>query len=117
MIWFQVRQPPSSTFQQLTFHGADTSANRKAQIQVTSQHGEGQMLGLQDVQAIQTKLDDRIRQFEAIIEEQIKVARDLNAEIKVQNAEIKVLRDRIQEVEIELEGHNLFQYPVNTFPA
>jgi cell shape-determining protein MreC len=89
------------------------------------------MLGLQDVQAIQTKLDAHIRQcedFKAIIEErnrfiddQFKVLRDRDAEIKVlrdQNAEIKVLRDRIQELEIELEGHTaLFQCPVNTFPA
>ena len=64
------------------------------------------------VQAIQTILDDHIRQckdFKAIIEEQnqqIKVLRDQNAENKVlrdQNAENKV---RIQELEMELEGHN-----------
>ena len=90
------------------------------------------MLGLQDMlnQAIQTRLDDHIRQcedFRVIIEErnrliddQIKVLRDRDAEIKDFRAEIKVLRDRdaenkdeikvlrdrIQELEIELEGHN-----------
>ena len=48
-----------------------------------------------DVQAIQTILDDHIRQckdFKAIIEEQ--------------NQQIKVFRDRNAELEMELEGHN-----------
>ncbi len=69
------------------------------QIKVESQHGKGQML---DVQAIQTMLDDHIRQcknFKASIEElsqQNKVLRDQNAENKV----------RIEKLEMELKGHN-----------
>ncbi len=82
-------------------------------MQVTPQYGEGQMLGLQDIQAIQAKLDAHIHQckgFQAIIEQQDRLLDELRAENKI-------LRDRIIELENELEGQNCtFSVSCQHFP-
>ena len=76
------------------------------------------MLGLQDMsnQEILAKLDYHFRQCEELranIEEQTRLFRDRDAD---NQAKIKVLLDRMQALEIELEGAP-FQCPVNPFPA
>jgi hypothetical protein len=94
-------------------HGKGTIANGKAQMQVTPQYGEGQMLELQDIQAIQAKLDARIHQckgFQAIIEHQVRLLDELEEEKKI-------LRERIIELENELEGQNCtFSVSCQHFP-